>query len=251
MAQAESRLWWYRALQHLVARALAKHPRGREIRILDAGCGTGGLIQFLRERGYSHIFGFDVSPEALAICRKRQLPVEQGDLREFDIAALPEIPDVIISNDALYFLTVEEQQQFLQRCARALAPGGFLILNLPALKSFQGIHDLSVGIGHRFSPGEVRALLHSAGFRIVQLRYWPFLLSPLIYAARFIQRRRQRHCAAVPIHSDVALPPISLNWVFEMVTRLENAVLPWKPFGSSLFVVAQKTSDFDMNRSSS
>lgn len=241
MAEAESRLWWYRALHHLVARALNSHPRGRETRILDAGCGTGGLLRFLRQRGYSHISGIDVSPEALAICLQHKLPAQRGDLRELSRMALPETPDAIISNDTLYFLTAEERQIFLQRCAGLLAPGGLLILNLPALECFRGIHDLSVGIRHRFSRGEVRTLLTSSGFTIAQLRFWPFLLSPAVYCLRLAQRCRLRHSASVPIRSDVALPPLFLNRILEMVTRIENTLLPWKPFGSSLFVVARKS----------
>jgi hypothetical protein len=112
---------------------------------------------------------------------------------------------------------------------------------LPALEAFRGIHDLSVGICHRFTPGEVQSMLASAGFTIVQLRFWPFLLSPFVYTVRFIQRLRLRNSAVVPIRSDIALPPALLNRTLEFVTRAENALLPWKPFGSSLFVVARKS----------
>ncbi len=240
MAQVESRLWWYRALHHLVAEAVFAHPRGRDARIVDAGCGTGGLLMFLRERGFHDLSGFDVSDEAVAICKKRGLPVQSGDLRHLDQIALPGLADAIVSNDTLYFFTAEDRKRILKRCARALAPNGLLIVNLPALRAFHGIHDVSVGIAHRFTKPEVQALVSSVGLRVERIIFWPFLLAPFIYAPRLAQRLRLQRDPNVQIRSDIDLPPAPLNRMLEVVTRLENAVLPWKPFGSSLFVVAKK-----------
>ena len=203
---------------------------------MDAGCGTGGLLQYLQRRGYTDLSGFDVSREAVAIAKQRGLPVQQGDLRQ----KFPGPNEAIISNDTLYFLTPSEQRDFLERCAQSLAPGGLLLLNVPALRAFRGIHDLSVGIGRRFTQAEVRALFADTELSIQQIRFWPFFLSPLIYARRVLQRIRLQRSKQSSIRSDLDLPPAFLNQLFEAVTRVENAVLPWKPFGSSLFVVAKK-----------
>jgi len=240
MAQVETRLWWYRALHHLVAAALATHPGGRDARIVDAGCGTGGLLIFLRERGYRCVSGFDVSTEAIAICKRRGLPAQAGNLHHLDQVIQPGQADALVSNDTLYFFTVEEREQILALCARALAPNGFLILNLPAARAFRGVHDVSVGITHRFSKSEVRTLVSSAGFSVVRMLFWPFLLSPVIYATRLRQRIRLQHCRDLQVRSDLDLPPAPLNRLLEVVTRMENKLLPWKPFGSSIFVVAKK-----------
>jgi SAM-dependent methyltransferase len=242
MAEVESRHWWFRALHRLVANTLLKHPLGRAARIVDAGCGTGGLLIFLRERGFQQLSGFDVSPDALAISHQRELPVRPGDLRQADQLVEPVSCDAIISNDTLYFFNSAEQERTLKHLADALAPNGLLIVNLPALRAFRGTHDLSVGITRRFTKREARRLFTSTGLSIVSIRFWPFLLSPFIYAVRVGQRTRLRQNSRCEMRSDIALPPALLNWVLEFVTRIENAVLPWKPFGSSLLVVAQKPS---------
>lgn len=240
MAQVETCLWWYRALHHLVAGALAKHGRGQDARIVDAGCGTGGLLMFLQARGYRNISGFDISPEAVAICGQRGLPVQSGDLLHLDQVVEPGIADVISSNDTLYFFTAAGRERILRLCCRALTPKGLLILNLPALRAFRGVHDLSVGIGHRFSGPEVRAMIAACGLSIVQMRYWPFFLSPIIYVNRLTQRVRLRYIRDLQVRSDIDHLPVPLSRLLEIATRMENAILPWKPFGSSLFVVAQK-----------
>lgn len=240
MAQVESRLWWYRALHQLTVDALAAHLRGRNAVIVDAGCGTGGLLVFLRERGYQNCLGFDASPHAVAVCQERGLPVQLCDLRQMEQLPFPQSSDAIVSNDTLYFFTPAEREGILKLFAKHLSSGGLLILNVPALRAFRGIHDMSVGIGHRFSKAEMEALLNSAGFIPVRIRFWPFLLSPLIYAKRLSQRIRLRHSSRVPVRSDIDLPPAAVNWLFESITKMENAFLSWKPFGSSLFVVARK-----------
>jgi SAM-dependent methyltransferase len=240
MAQVECDLWWYRVLHRLVADALASHPRGRDARLMDAGCGTGGLLQFLRQRGYRHLSGFDLSRDAVLICRERGLAVEQRDLRELDQAVESERAEAIVSNDTLYFFTPEEQSNIIRLCWKALVPGGLLILNLPALSAFRGIHDLSVGIQYRFSKSDVPRLLSPTYFDLVQARFWPFFLSPIIYAVRLSQRVRMRRRPDFKMESDLSLPPSWLNQLFSGVTQLENALLPWKPFGSSLFLVGRK-----------
>ncbi|MCX6904992.1 MAG: class I SAM-dependent methyltransferase [Verrucomicrobia bacterium] len=240
MSEVERGHWWYRALHHLVRAALASHPRGSDARVVDAGCGTGGLLMFLRDRGYHHLSGFDLCSDAVARCRERGLVVQSGDLRQLEAAGGTPMADAIISNDTLYFFTPEKRRDILRRCWEALAARGLLVLNVPALPAFRGIHDLSVGIQHRFSRPEVARLLASAGFELVQVRFWPFLLSPFICSVRLSQRWRMRHGPGFKIKSDIDLPPAWLNRCLEGLTRLENAWLPWTPFGSSLFVVGRK-----------
>lgn len=128
MARAEGDLWWYRALHHLAADTLAGHPRGREARIVDAGCGTGGLLRFLQRHGYRQTAGFDLSPEAVRIGRERGLPVRQWDLRRLDQAVGPETVDALISNDTLCYFTPADQERMMGLFWQALAPGGLLII---------------------------------------------------------------------------------------------------------------------------
>ena len=131
MAQAELSLWWYAALHQLTARALVSHPCGRGTRVLDAGCGTGGLLMFLQQKSYRNLSGFDVSPHAVRICRARGLPVQAGNLCELDHLAENETVEALISNDTLYFFPPDEQVKILRRCWQTLrSPLNLLIIFL-------------------------------------------------------------------------------------------------------------------------
>ena len=65
MAEAEGKHWWYRSLHERVLRTIQKQFASRDIDILDAGCGTGGLLSYLRDNGFTNLQGFDISEFAV------------------------------------------------------------------------------------------------------------------------------------------------------------------------------------------
>ncbi|MFO7725336.1 MAG: class I SAM-dependent methyltransferase, partial [Oceanipulchritudo sp.] len=52
MARMETRHWWFRGRRRIL-RHLLRHftPPGRSVRILEAGCGTGGNLEMLAAFG--------------------------------------------------------------------------------------------------------------------------------------------------------------------------------------------------------
>ena len=65
--------------------------------VLDLGCGTGGLLARLRERGHRRIMGIELDEQAILACVRRGLDVVQADLnqglaafadRQFDFVVL-------------------------------------------------------------------------------------------------------------------------------------------------------------------
>ncbi|WP_440958739.1 class I SAM-dependent DNA methyltransferase [Oceanicaulis sp. LC35] len=60
------------------------------IRILDAGCGTGLAGVELNKRGYQNVDGMDLSPDMLAMARRKEV---YDDLREADMTETLDYPD--------------------------------------------------------------------------------------------------------------------------------------------------------------
>lgn len=140
-------------------------PAGRGARILDAGCGEGALLSFLRDRGYSALSGFDLSPENVALCHAEGLGfVAQGDALR--IGEMGGEYDAIVSLDLVEHLPKEAVVGFLAAARGKLAPGGVLVLQTPnmgyLLASFHRYSDLT----HQWGLTEVsvRVLLRAAGF---------------------------------------------------------------------------------------
>src|SRR3990172_2667735 len=116
--------WWYRGLRESVLRFLAQ-PDLEQIRVLDAGCGTGGLLAALQIHGT--IYGMDISQEALAKCRQRGLqPLIRGSVTHipFPDRSL----DCILSLDVLYHSEVDDDEGALREFHRVLRTSGKLIL---------------------------------------------------------------------------------------------------------------------------
>lgn len=274
MAAVESQHWWYKTLHNQVIQAIQKystvqlqlnhmqHTRDapqisgsspiidsqssiadqqNQLSILDAGCGTGGLLMALRQAGFNHAQGFDLSSDAVTHAQTRGLNAKLGDLNQLSKFAPPQSFDVVINNDTLYHLTVDQRIEFFKSCLSLLKPNGIMIMNVPALDAFKGNHDLAVGITERFSKKTLVPFIKSNGFEVIQARYWPFVLSPVIWATRVVQKKMR--CAVDPsigYQSDLALPNPFVNKVLGKLCEVEQAVSLPTPWGSSLFLILQK-----------
>ncbi len=54
-----------------IADLLAEHHADRSAAVLDLGCGTGVVAAHLRDRGFTTIDGWDISPEMLEVAARR------------------------------------------------------------------------------------------------------------------------------------------------------------------------------------
>lgn len=75
----EDRFWWYRALHRLVLERISAYAPAPPLRILDAGCGTGGMMRRLRARyPDAALTGIDWSPHAVARAARIQPSAAEG-----------------------------------------------------------------------------------------------------------------------------------------------------------------------------
>ena len=243
MFRLEGQLWWYRILHERVETAL-HHQFGtrRDIRILDVGCGTGGLLSFLRGRGYVDLRGFDGSVDAVAFCQQRDLPVTLINLNELTTFEPDAQCDVIICNDVFCYFNDADLSCLMGNLALRLKSDGILISNNNAFNVFRGQHDVAVGSTRRFVRSDFERFLAPTKLRILTATYWSLVLSPLILLMRQWQNwqlrsGRRKHEDA---ESDVYMPPAWLNELLYRTVHAEQKLLPRTPFGSSLFITANQ-----------
>jgi SAM-dependent methyltransferase len=240
MAESESSHWWYRSLHKLVLGELNKHFDSNGIFIIDAGCGTGGLIGYLERHGYTQVEGFDDSNTAVQICKNRKMPVFKGDIRDVTEYFMEHSADAVISNDTFYYLDIKEQRKFTDDVYPILRDEGIIIVNIPVFKSFRGIHDIQVGIRERYHHSDIWNSFDRDKYRMVTKVYWPFFLSPAIWLTRFVQRIKLRYSQDISLVSDLGNENKITNEILYGITSTENELMPRKPFGSSLFLVMKK-----------
>jgi SAM-dependent methyltransferase len=233
MDAAEDGMWWYRAAHDRVARALRARPGVPGLPWLDAGCGTGGLLQ--RLAGQAPLAGLEYNPAAAARARaKSGAAIVAGDIN-----ALPYADGrfgALVSVDVLCHRGVTEALA-LAEMRRVLAPGGTLVLNLPAFEWLTSAHDARVHNARRYTARGAAALLRAAGFERAEARYWNSLLLPLMVA------QRKLRAAAPDAASDVAPFPPWLDATLHAATRAEAGLARLGlrfPAGGSVLVVASR-----------
>lgn len=115
---------------HLIERAVTRHGADRPTRrILDLGCGTGWLTQSLARHG--HAVGVDFSAGAIDAARRSAGPRTAFHVRDFVREPLDDLGtfDIVVSAEVVEHVT--NKLAFVDRCCRALAPGGVLVLTTP------------------------------------------------------------------------------------------------------------------------
>ena len=109
----------------LLARVRATRPRT----VVDLGCGPGNLTALLAERWPgARVTGLDSSPEMVEAARAAApgLRFEVADLRDW---APAQPVDVVVANAVLQW--VPGHLELLPRLVAALAPGGWLAVQVP------------------------------------------------------------------------------------------------------------------------
>jgi SAM-dependent methyltransferase len=231
----EETYWWFVGRRSLVRQMVAHFAPAGDLRLLDAGCGTGGTMK--RLEGLGLIYGCDLSEEALTYCRQRGFTLlAAGSVVElpFQSASL----DVVLSCDVLEHLP--DDAAGLAEMVRVLKPGGCLVLTVPAHRFLWSEHDEALAHVRRYSAKELRKRLQEAGLRVTKLSPVVTLTFLPILAFRLLQRLH-RHRPGEP-QTDLRILPPAINRLLIGALHFENWLLRGVslPVGTSLVAVARK-----------
>ncbi len=237
MRSVEDHYWWYQALRQHVAESIA--PARPDFSLLDAGCGSGGMLSVVREIfPEAHLTGIDESKHAVELAAARGLGAE---LLQASVHELP-FPgnsfDVLLSLDVLSHAGVDDAIA-AHEMHRVLRPGARLILNLAAFDFLKGAHDCATDVDRRYKRRQVQALLQGANFHLERLSYWNATLTPPIALFRWMSRARAGRDRP---RSDFRALPSLVNGILKRIAALELSASRHVslPFGTSLFAVARK-----------
>jgi sarcosine/dimethylglycine N-methyltransferase len=158
---------------------LLKNKTNTEVpmRVVDLGCGYGGLLRRLWKEGVVwHGQGVDLSSRMCAQARRLNAEIECDEdikiLEEsyLDVSIPNECCDVVISMDALLHVGPDGQARAMSEAARILRPGGWIIFSdimqeeqLADPDSMEGIYD-RINLSKMGTVGNYRDCLEKTGF---------------------------------------------------------------------------------------
>lgn len=231
--RAEDRHWWYRGRRRVIHRVISALGLAPGARILDAGCGSGrNMLELAR---YGAVSGVEVSPDSVRVARERGVgEVVQGSISEMPFADASF--DVAVCLDVIEHL--EDDHAALAELRRVVAPGGALIVTVPAYPWLWSSHDTINQHQRRYTRASLLHAASGAGWRTERVTYFNSLLLPVAIAMRALERVRPGESHTSP---DLWIPPAPLNRLLEQPLHLEAAIIGHNghalPAGLSLLAV--------------
>jgi SAM-dependent methyltransferase len=230
--RAEDRHWWYRGRRTVLEGVIAQLRLPARARILDAGCGSGRNMVDLARHGV--VTGIELSETSVALARERDCgEVIEGSVLEMPFAA--DSFDLAASLDVIEHL--EDDLAALRELRRVVAPGGALLVTVPAYQWLWSGHDEINHHHRRYTRSSLLGVAQQAGWEPVRTTYFNSLLLPVAIALRLLDRFSRKTTES---SLDLWVPPPVLNWLLERPLALEAALIGRGrriPAGLSLLVV--------------
>lgn len=212
----EENFWWFVGMREITAALLDPFLPPDARVILDAGCGTGGNLEWLaRYAGDGRIVGVDLISDALGFSSKRnhELLVQASAT---DLPFADESFDLITSFDVLVQIPGRgADDQAMREMFRVLKSGGVAFVRGAAYEWMKSGHDRALGTERRYRLDELREKLKRAGFEILRETYANTLLFPAVAIRRLLLKR----LGLADEGSDVKPLPQNLQWINRAMTK--------------------------------
>jgi ubiquinone/menaquinone biosynthesis C-methylase UbiE len=231
--------WRYVARHELFSNLWRCHRSQRPIhRVLDVGCGSGGLLSYLAKHHRIAPIGVDLFPGTLPYCIQRGITMVSAA----DATALPfgaDGFDFVIAQDVIEH--IEDDAGALAEIYRVCAPGGLALILVPAFRFLWSARDTALHHHRRYTLSQLTQRVQKAGLDLIHSTYTDLWLLPLLFAAIAVAPRTPDGLA--DLDSEAAPGKSGLtNQALLAISRLEAAYAIYArlPFGVSAVVLAQK-----------
>jgi SAM-dependent methyltransferase len=224
--------WWFQGRRRIVSALIDSLDLPAGARILEAGAGSGGNMAMLR--GHGDVSAFEMDEEAARYCTADTgVACALGTLPAANPFEGRARFDLVVALDVLEH--IEQDVESLRSLGACLAPGGRLLLTVPAYPWLYSGHDLIHHHRRRYTRRSLQRVVAAAGLRVHRAGYFNTALLPVVVAIRLGSRLLRR-----PPASDASLPGTRVNALLARLFGAEAGALRHVgfPAGLSLFLVA-------------
>ena len=202
--------------------------------IAEIGCGHGLLQRQIEEAYGREVTGFDLNEFALKQSLARLSKIFCYDIHQQD-PSLRQRFDLVFLFDVLEHMADEDQ--FLRAVMFHLAPGGKLVLNVPAGKWAYSAYDEAAGHVRRYSIRSLQDTAERNRLRIAKSSYWGLPLAPTLLLRRlWLLGKRDRDRDKI-ISAGFSPRTKVLNRLLSLVSRCEP--IPQRFLGTSIMAVLE------------
>ncbi|MGO9449195.1 MAG: class I SAM-dependent methyltransferase, partial [Solirubrobacteraceae bacterium] len=182
------------------------------------GCGSGRNMLELARLG--SVTGVELSGTSVALARERGVgEVVEGSVLEMPFA--DDSFDLAVSLDVIEHL--EDDLTALRELRRTVAPGGALLVTVPAYQWLWSGHDEINHHHRRYTRRSLQRVAQQAGWVQERTTYFNSLLLPVAIVLRVLDRFAS--AATTESSLDLWVPPAPVNWLLERPLTLEAAVI--------------------------
>ena len=202
---------------------------------LDIGCGHGAMLRKLSMHTAWHIDGCDLNKTALCLSSGHNGRILFYNVYDRDMQLCERYNHLVLFDVIEH---IEDTKGFIESALFHLKPGGYVFVNVPALRILYSKYDVVVGHRRRYSRALLRTQLMAAGLEICTMRYWGITLMP-IALARKLYVNRIRNPNEIPRVG--FQPPGSLTArLLSALETVERAIFRYQPVGTSVLAIARK-----------
>lgn len=199
-------------------------------RVIEVGCGIGNFTELMIDD--RNLLALDIEEDYIGLLKKRwngssKLKTALADL---SVSSPQEVVD--FKGDTVVCLNVlehvKDDTKMLRNMLNVLAPGGRLVLLVPAFQSLYGTLDVGLGHYRRYSRTGLESLMRSCGFEIERTFYMNlFGMFGWWFSGKVLKR-------------DI-LPKNALN-MYHLLTPVFRFVekVTGPPFGQSVICIGRK-----------
>lgn len=186
-----------------LARAMTAAGLARPQRVLDFGCGIGTLSRIFERRTGIRPEGVEIDAGQLALYRDR------GFAGHAALADARADYELIFTSNVLEH--IPDDRTSLRELHAHLAPGGLLLVYVPAFELLWTRMDDKVGHQRRYTRGGLQSRLQEAGFAVLSTRYCDSLGFLAALAFRLLDGGADEpSSAALRLYDRWVLPPSRL-----------------------------------------
>jgi ubiquinone/menaquinone biosynthesis C-methylase UbiE len=224
--EAEQSNAWFIKRKELIYALLKKYDR--KSKILEIGCGSGYILDYLQKHGFKGVQGVDSSKEFLKYYRNVR--------KSTKLAVEKEKYDIILLLDVLEH--VKEEGALLRKIHAMLKPKGMLLTSVPAYMCMWSYHDELNQHYRRYTRTNLNAVLQKNKFSIKKSTYWNSIMLPAIFVFKKLQQTLKSK------QSNIEATPSWFNNIYKVILGFENILIKIGiplPFGLTAFTLAKKT----------